>query len=55
MPFAITFHALLKHSSLVIKKNLHFLYLDIEARKVFAPEQFIAFRTSCDLKNYLVN
>ena len=54
VPLTITFHPLLKHSSLVIKKNLHTLYLDAEGRKVFTPEPFMAFRTSCNLKNYLV-
>ena len=36
--------ALLKHSSLVIKKNVHILHLDTEAWKVFTPKSFIALR-----------
>ena len=54
MPLTIAFHPLVKHSSLVIKKNLHIFYLDPEACKAFIPEPFIAFRTSSSLKNYLV-
>ena len=42
------------HFGLVIKKNLHILYLDTEARKVFTPEPFTAFRTSRNLRSYLV-
>ena len=38
----------------MIKKNLHILYLDPEARKVFTPEPFITFRTSRSLKKLLV-
>ena len=33
---------------------MYILYLDTEARKVFTPEAFIAFRTGRNLKNYLV-
>ena len=54
VPFTISFHPSLKHSGLVIKKNLYILYLDTEARKVFTPEPFIAFSTGRNLKNYLV-
>ena len=54
VPFTITFHSSLKHFGLVFKKNLYILYLDTEARKVFTPESFIAFRTGRNLKNYLV-
>ena len=50
----ITSHPLLKHSTLVIKKNLHILYSETEGRKVFTSKPFIAFSTSHNLKNYLV-
>jgi hypothetical protein len=33
---------------------VHILYLDTEARKVFTPESFTAFRTSRNLRSYLV-
>ena len=52
VPFTITFPPLLRHASLIIKKNLHILYLDADAREVFTPEPFMAFRTSRNLKNY---
>lgn len=42
------------HFGLVINKNLHILYLDREAGKVFTPEPFAEFRTSCNLRSYLV-
>jgi hypothetical protein len=61
VPLTIVFHPLLKHFGLVIKKKylskykiLHILYLDTEARKVFTPEPFTAFRTSRNLGSYLV-
>ena len=54
VPLTIAFHPLLKHFGLVIKKHLHILYLDTEARKVFTPEPFTAFRTSHNLRSYLV-
>ena len=54
VPLTIAFHPLLKHFGLVIKKNLHILYLDTEARKVFTPEPFTAFRTSRNLRSYFV-
>jgi hypothetical protein len=54
VPLSIAFHPLLKNFGLVIKKNVHILYLDIEARNVFTPEPFTAFRTSRNLRSYLV-
>ena len=54
VPLTIVFHLLLKHLSLVIKKNLHILYLDIQVRKVYTQEPFVAFRTGRNLSSYLV-
>ena len=60
VPLTIVFHPMLKHFGLVIKKKylskykiLHILYLDTEARKVFTPEPFTAFRTSRNLGSYI--
>ena len=53
VPLTIVFRPLLKHFGLVIMKNLHILYLDIQARKVYTPEPFLAFRTSRKLRSYL--
>ena len=44
---------LLKLSRLVFEKNLHILYRDTEACKIFTAELFIAYRTSRNLENYL--
>lgn len=54
MPLTITSHPLLKHSSLVIKKNLHILYSETEGRKVFTSKTFRAFNTSHNPKTHLV-
>ena len=54
MPFTITSHPLFKHSSLVIKKNLHILYSETEGSKVFTSKTFRAFSTSHNPKNHLV-
>ena len=54
MPWAIIFHPLLKYFGLVNKRNLHNSYLDVQARKVYTPKPFLAFRTSSNLRSYLV-
>ena len=42
VPLTIVFHPLLKYFGLVIKKNLHILYLDIQAPKVTQSGWFIS-------------
>ena len=54
VPLVITFHTLLKDAGNIIHKNLHLLYMDQEAQRVFTPEPMITFRSARKLISYMV-
>ena len=43
-----------KNLSQVIRKNLQFVYPDEQVKKVFSPAPFVSFRSTRNLKCYLV-
>ena len=50
----MTYNPALKNLSQVIRKNLQLLYADEQVKKVFSPSPFVSFRSTRNLKSYLV-
>ena len=54
VPLVVTYNPAFKNLFQVIRKNLQLLYADEEVKKVFSPAPFVSFRSTRNLKNYLV-
>ena len=54
VPLVVTYNPALKNLFQVIRKNLQLLYADEEVKKVFSPAPFVSFRSTRNLKSYLV-
>ena len=50
----MTYNPAFKNLFQVIRKNLQLLYADEEVKKVFSPAPFVSFRSTRNLKSYLV-
>ena len=50
----MTYNPALKNLSQVIRKNLQLLYADEQVKKVFSPAPCVSFRSTRNLKSYLV-
>ena len=50
----VTYNPASKNLSQVIRKNLQLLYADKQVKKVFSPAPFVSFRSTRNLKSYLV-
>ena len=50
----MTYNPAFKNLFQVIGKNLQLLYADKEVKKVFSPAPFVSFRSTRNLKSYLV-
>ena len=53
VPLVVTYNPLFKNLFQVIRKNLQ-LYADEEVKKVLSPAPFVSFRSTRNLKSYLV-
>ena len=54
VPLVVTYNPAFKNLVQVIRKNLQLLYADEEIKKVFSPAPFVSFRSTRNLKSYLV-
>ena len=54
VPLVVTYNPAFKNLVQVIRKNLQLLYADEEIKKVFSPVPFVSFRSTRNLKSYLV-
>ena len=54
VPLVVTYNSAFKNLFQVIRKNLQLLYADERVKKVFSPAPFIFFRSTRNLKSYLV-
>ena len=54
VPLVVTYNPAFKNLSQVIRKKLQLLYADEEVKKVFSPAPFVSFRSTRNLKSYLV-
>ena len=54
VPLVVTYNPALKNLFQVIRKNLQLLHADEEVKKVFSPAPFVSFRSTRNLKSYLV-
>ena len=54
VPLVVTYNPAFKNLFQVIRKNLQLLYADEEVKKVFLRAPFVSFRSSRNLKSYLV-
>ena len=54
VPLGVTCNTNFKDLSLLIRKNLQFLYADPEAKSVFMPAPFVSFQSVKNLKGFLV-
>ena len=50
----MTYNPALKNLCQVIRKSLQLLYADEQVKKVFSPSPFVSFRSTRNLKSYLV-
>ena len=50
----VTYNPAFKNFSQVIRKKLQLLYADEQVKKVFSPVPFVLFRSTRNLKSYLV-
>ena len=50
----VTYNPAFKNSSQVIRRNLQLLYADEQVKKVFSPAASVSFRSTRNLKSYLV-
>ena len=50
----VTYNPAFKNLFQVIRKNLQLLYADEQVKKVFSPASFVSFRSTRNLKSYLV-
>ena len=53
-PLVVTYNPAFKNSFQVIRKKLQLLYADEDVKKVFSPAPFVSFRSTKNLKSYLV-
>ena len=54
VPVVVTYNPAFKNLFQVIRKNLQLLYADEEVKKVFSSALFVSFRSTRNLKSYLV-
>ena len=54
VPLVVTYNPAFKNLFQVIRKNFQLLYADREVKKVFSPAPFVSFRSTRNLKSYLV-
>ena len=54
VPLVVTYNPAFKNLFQVIRKNLQLLNADGEVKKVFSPALFVSFRSTRNLKSYLV-
>ena len=54
VPLVVTFHPTIQNISDIIKQNLVFLFADETVKKVFTPSPFVSFRSTRNLKSFLV-
>ena len=54
VPLVLTYHPLFKSMGKIINKNLNFLYMDNEVKKVFTPKPMVLFRSARKISSYLV-
>ena len=54
VPLVVTYNPTFKILFQVIRKNLQLLYADEKVKKVFSPAPFVSFRSTRNLKSYLV-
>ena len=54
IPLVVTYNPAFKNLFELIKKSLQLLYADEEVKKVFSPVPFFSFRSTRNLKSYLV-
>ena len=54
VPLVVTCNTNFKDLSLLIRKNLQFLYADPETKSVFMPAPFVSFESVKNLKGFLV-
>ena len=54
VPLVVTYNPAFKNLFQVIRKNLQLLYADEEVKKVFSSALFVFFRSTINLKSYLV-
>ena len=53
VPFVLTYNPLLKKVNYIVKKHIHLLYMNEEAKKVFQPGPMVLFRSPRNLRSYL--
>ena len=51
----VTYNPAFKNLSPLMRKNLQLLYADEQVKKVFSPALFVSFRSTRNLKSYLVS
>ena len=54
VPLVVTYNPAFKNLFQVIRKNLQLLYADEQVKKVFSPAPFVSFRSTRNLKSYLL-
>ena len=54
VPLVLTYNPNYNNLSFLIRKNLQFLYADPETKRVFTPAPFVSFRSTRNLKSFLV-
>ena len=54
VPFVVTYNPAFKNLFQVIRKTLQLLSADEEVKKVFSTAPFVSFRSTRNLKSYLV-
>ena len=54
VPSVVTYNLPFKNLCQMIKKNFQVLYADEQVKKVFSPTLFVSFRSTRNLKSYLV-
>ena len=54
VPLVVTYHSSLNWISKITRDNLHLLYMNDEAEKVFSPKPMISFRSARKLSSFLV-
>ena len=56
IPLVVSYNPSFKNLSFLIRKNLQFLYVDQETKRVFTPvfTPFVSFRSASNLKSFLV-
>ena len=54
VPLVVTYNPAFKNLFQVIRKNLQLLYADEQVKKVFSTAPFVSFRSTRNLKSYLL-